>query len=332
MSGERPEPRIPHLGQARRQRRAVGGLAGWGVMLPSFDPHRIGTPPLLESAELAEDLGFDSLWVGDHLAYHAPVLEATCALSAVAARTHLPRVGYAVMLLALRHPVWAAKQIATLEAMAPGRVVLGVGVGGENPAEFEASGVPLGGRGKRLDDALQIVTALLRGEALEPGDPRLTGGSPALSPVPGRMLPLVVGGRSAKALSRAARLGDGWMGVWLDRLRLERSMAQLGEQAAAFGRKAPETILMLQANVGQDRRQAENEAEAWVGGQYGLVFEALKRWVFVGDEASLAESLSGFVEAGVSGFVLGPAGPDPLRQIERFAAAVALVEARTPAG
>lgn len=319
MSGGGREPKGQH--------RAVGGLAGWGLMLPSFDPHRTGTPPLLEAARLAEDLGFDSLWVGDHLAYHAPVLEATCALSAVAARTRLPRVGYAVMLLALRHPVWAAKQLATLEAMAPGRVVLGVGVGGENPAEFEASGVPLSQRGRLLDNALETVAALLRGEALEPGDPRLAAGSPALSPVPGRMLPLVVGGRSPKALSRAARLGDGWMGVWLDRPRLERSIAQLGEQAAALGRKVPETILMIQANVGPDRSRAERDAEAWVKGQYGLAFEALRRWVFVGDEASLAESLTGFVEAGVSGFVLGPAGPDPLGQIERFAAAIALVEA-----
>ena len=100
-----------------------GSLAGFGLMLPSFDPYRQGGWRLLEAAGRAEELGFDSGWAGDHLQYHAPVLEPYGALAAVAARTRSLRLGFGVMLLALRSPVWVAKQLATLDALAPGRVV-----------------------------------------------------------------------------------------------------------------------------------------------------------------------------------------------------------------
>jgi alkanesulfonate monooxygenase SsuD/methylene tetrahydromethanopterin reductase-like flavin-dependent oxidoreductase (luciferase family) len=191
------------------------GLAGFGLMLPSFDPYRLGRWSLLEAAESAERLGFDSGWAGDHLQYHAPVLEPYGALAAVAARTRRLRLGFAEMLLALRSPVWVAKQLATLEALAPGRVVLGAGVGGENPAEFEAAGVPLRERGRRVDEALEVVGRLLEGGPLDHRGPLYPVRTPGLEPVPGRRLPLVVGGRSEAAMARAARVADAWMGVWL---------------------------------------------------------------------------------------------------------------------
>lgn len=97
-----------------------GSLAGFGLMLPTFDPYRQGSWRLIEAAARAEELGFDSGWAGDHLQYHAPVLEPYGALAAVAARTRSLRLGFGVMLLALRSPVWVAKQLATLDALAPG--------------------------------------------------------------------------------------------------------------------------------------------------------------------------------------------------------------------
>jgi len=125
--------------------------AGFGVMLPTFDPFRTGPPPLARGAALAEDLGFDAGWVGDHLAFHPPVMDALGALCAAAASTRTLLLGTGVLLLPMRHPVWTAKQVATVDALAPGRVLLGVGVGGENPAEWEAAGVPVRERGRRLD-------------------------------------------------------------------------------------------------------------------------------------------------------------------------------------
>lgn len=81
----------------------VASLAGWGVMLPTFDVFRTGTPPVAAAAVEAERLGFESSWIGDHLSFHAPVLEAACAATAAAVRTSRLRIGFGVLLLALRH-------------------------------------------------------------------------------------------------------------------------------------------------------------------------------------------------------------------------------------
>jgi alkanesulfonate monooxygenase SsuD/methylene tetrahydromethanopterin reductase-like flavin-dependent oxidoreductase (luciferase family) len=96
----------------------VNGIK-WGVLLPTF-----GTgdeaPPLVDGARRGEELGFDGVWVGDHLLSPAPVLDAPCALSAAAAVTARVELGISVLQVGLRQPAWAAKQLATIDAPAPG--------------------------------------------------------------------------------------------------------------------------------------------------------------------------------------------------------------------
>ncbi|GEM_PF-15170 len=308
--------------------RAEGkpGLAGWGVMLPSFDPFLQGTPPLLEGARLAEDLGFDSGWVGDHLSFHPPILEATCALSAVAAVTQRLRLGFGVLLLAMRNQAYAASQIGTVHALAPGRVILGAGVGGENPAEFEAAGVPVRERGRRLDEALSILPDFLSGNPVDHPGPLAPIRSPRIAPVPGYMLPLVVGGRSARALVRSARYADGWLAVWLGPQRLAEQQAFLAEQAALLGRPTPVTIMLVFVNVNADRSRGRAEAAALVDGQYKMPFEKIERWTALGGPSEVAAELATYCAQGVREFVLVPAAPDPLTQFERFAEVRVLLE------
>src|SRR5262245_12149465 len=113
-------------------------------------PHR---PELLGPVAMrAEALGFDSVWIGDHVAIHRPTLDSLAALSYVAALTRRVRMGPCVYLLALRHPTIAAKLVASLDVLSGGRVVFGVGLGGEFPKEFEASGVHHRERGERVDE------------------------------------------------------------------------------------------------------------------------------------------------------------------------------------
>jgi alkanesulfonate monooxygenase SsuD/methylene tetrahydromethanopterin reductase-like flavin-dependent oxidoreductase (luciferase family) len=305
-------------------------LAGYGLMLPSFDPYRTGSWSLLEVAERAEQLGFDSGWAGDHLQYHSPTLEPYGALAAVAARTRRLRLGFAVMLLALRSPVWVAKQLATLEALAPGRVVLGAGVGGENPAEFQAAGVPLRERGRRVDEALEVVGRLLEGGPLDHRGPLFTVRTPGLEPVPGRRLPVVVGGRSDAATARAARVADAWMAVWLGPERVAAGRERIAGLAAAAGRPAPQTLLMVFVHLGGRRDRARAEVDTLMRGQYGLPLERLERWCLIGDEQTVAEGLAAHRAAGVDGFVLHPASPDPLSQLEPLAAVRELLGGRRP--
>src|SRR5215469_10711429 len=122
----------------------------------------------VEAARRAEAAGFDGVYVGDHLLHPHPLLESVVTLAAVAASTDRISLGPCVMLLALRHPVVLAKQLGTLSAFAPGRLRVGVGVGGEYPAEFEAAGVPLPERGRRMESALRQVRSLLTDGARHP--------------------------------------------------------------------------------------------------------------------------------------------------------------------
>ncbi len=158
-----------------------------------------------EQARHAEQLGLDGVFVGDHLKAAGPYPESMVVLAAAA--TERINVGVGVMVLALRDPAWAAKQLATLQQVSGGRVVLGVGIGGavHGTEAWDAVGVPYAERGRRTDEALTLLPDLIRGETT-----RLpSGASITLSPgadVP----PILIGGNSPAALRRAARHDAGW--------------------------------------------------------------------------------------------------------------------------
>src|SRR5207237_146847 len=131
-------------------------------------------------AEAADAAGFDSLWASDHVAFHHPLLDVTVALSTFAAATERIRVGAGVMLLPLRPPALVAREFASLDYLSGGRVILGVGVGGEVPADFEAIGVPIRERGARTDASMRAVRELFPRQAPAPaqaGGAPLRGGS-----------------------------------------------------------------------------------------------------------------------------------------------------------
>lgn len=302
--------------------------AGFGVMLPSFDPFRTGRLPLVEGAVLAEELGFDSGWVGDHLSFHPPLLDAICALAAAAPATRRLVLGTAVLLLPMRNPVWTAKQLASISVLSADRLIIGVGVGGENPAEYEAAGVPVAERGRRLDESIEIVGRLLRGEAVDHPGPLLPTRSPALEPAPTIMPPMVVGGRSDAALRRAARGGQGWLGVWISPRRVAEVRVRLDELAQEYGRPPCRLLLMVFVHVcGPGGHEAAlAEATGFVRGQYGLPFDQLRKWVLVGTEEEVAHGLAELRDAGAESFVLTAAAADQLEQYRRFAGVRALLD------
>ena len=177
------------------------------VWLPLIDEMR-------ELVELVEGCGFDSLWVGDHISFPVAILDPLLQLAQAAVISRRLVLGTAVYLLPLRHPAPVAKQVATLDHLTEGRLIFGVGVGGEFPKEYEVCGIPLKERGARLSEAIPIMRKLWSGEpashnggcypafdgvAMQP-PPRQPGGPP-----------IWFGGRSEGALRRTGRLGDGWL-------------------------------------------------------------------------------------------------------------------------
>ncbi|MEV5827244.1 LLM class flavin-dependent oxidoreductase [Spirillospora sp. NPDC052242] len=174
-----------------------------GVILPGIDVQRRDGITLRDAARHAEAAGLDGVWHGDHLAVGRPTLDATLALAAAATATERITIGTSVFVPAVRPLAWAAKQIATLQYLSAGRLVLGVGSGG-GPDQWAAAGVPYAERGRRTDTALDLLPRILAGETTPlhdvPVDP-----SPAV-PMP----PVWVGNASPAAIRRAARRGDGW--------------------------------------------------------------------------------------------------------------------------
>ncbi|MBM3227096.1 MAG: LLM class flavin-dependent oxidoreductase, partial [Candidatus Tectomicrobia bacterium] len=133
-----------------------------GVSLTGSCPQGIpAIADMMDNARRIERLGFDAIWSGDHLIMHSPMMDVMTVLASFAAVTTRVRIGTAVYLLPLRHPVAIAKQVASLDLLSGGRFLFGVGVGGEIAREFEAVGVPVAERGRRTDEALDILTRVL---------------------------------------------------------------------------------------------------------------------------------------------------------------------------
>src|SRR4029077_11902342 len=111
-------------------------------------------------ARLAEAAGYDSIWAGGHISFENPILDVTVALATFAAVTTRITIGAGIVLLPLRPPALVAKEFASLDYVSGGRVVLGVGVGGESPQDFEAVGVAIRERGERADEAMPALREL----------------------------------------------------------------------------------------------------------------------------------------------------------------------------
>src|SRR3972149_5089303 len=123
-------------------------------------------PHQWRDAARIEQLGYDSVWTSEHIFFYFPTLDALTTLAATAALTSRIRLGTAVLLLPLRPAALAAKEIPSVDVISGGRLILGIGVGGEYPKEFEAVGVPVRERGARTDEAIRVMKMVYTQESV----------------------------------------------------------------------------------------------------------------------------------------------------------------------
>src|SRR5690349_6632727 len=190
-----------------------------GYLLPTREQIMEGRPeaaPLLALAEMAEALGYASVWVGDSLLAR-PRHEPLALLGGVAGRTSRIALGTAVLLPALRNPVLLAHTAATLDQVSEGRLILGVGIGLNVPsvhAEFAAAGVPFERRVGRMLEGLRLCRALWTGKPIDwNGRWNVQGG--VLAPTPARAggPPIWVGGNLQSSRMQAGKLFEGWLPI-----------------------------------------------------------------------------------------------------------------------
>lgn len=221
-----------------------------GLKLALFGLHRgssVDPETLSRRARLAEEAGFEALWVGDHVALpfdapdsaRQPRLEALVALSYLAAVTTRVRLGVGVIVLPQRQPVLLAKQLSSIDVLSGGRLTVGIGVGYVE-RELRALGASLGDRGARTDEYLAAVRRLWD-EPTPSFAGRFVSFAEVLQrprPVQRPHPPIVIGGHSPAAYRRAVRSGDGWYGWELDHERTARALDALRETAAREERGA----------------------------------------------------------------------------------------------
>jgi probable F420-dependent oxidoreductase len=277
-------------------------------------------------AELAEELGLDSIWAGEHLSFHNPILDIGVALASFAAWTTRIKLGAGIVLLPLRHPSFVAKEMASLDYLSGGRVLLGIGVGGEGAKDFEAAGVPIDERGARADDGIRALRAIF---------------GPAPASFAGRFYrfdeisiapracqpdgpPILVAGSRPGALRRAGTLGDGWLPYMLSPRRFREGLEVVRGHARASGRDADRLLpaIVLFALVDGDGERARREARAHLSSRYGMEFRPhhIEQLCVVGDPDECVARVREYVEAGVRHFSFNPcaAGSDFLVQCRRI--------------
>jgi probable F420-dependent oxidoreductase len=210
--------------------------AGLGL----FDFPFSGPRQFWQWVDLCEAGGVDSLWQSDRLVGDQPMLECMSAMAALAGATRRMKFGMNVISVALRDPILIARQCATVDMLSEGRLLPGFGIGSPHSRDWSGTGTPTRGRGRRTDEALDIIAALWRGERVTAQGEFFRCDDAVIAPLPVQQpLPLWIGGSSDAAIRRTARIGTGWMGGRETPEQAGRVVRGVTQQAAALGRRVP---------------------------------------------------------------------------------------------
>ena len=294
-------------------------------LLPGGDP-AVARDFLAQAGEA----GIDYVCCGDHVSFFGLGFDGLVQATALAMLHPTLPIHVGVYLLPLRHPVLVARQLADIAQLAPGRLVLGVGVGGEDRHEVSISGVDPATRGKRMDECLAVVRQLLAGTAVSFHGAFFDLDEAVIAPAPAAPIPIIVGGRSDTAIRRAGRLGDGWLGIWNSPARFATATRLAAEEAARAGRACPPDRHAMQVWCGL--ADSKETARACIAPAmqafYQLPFERFERYCPNGTADDIAEFLMPYVDAGCTEFNLIPQSPDHEQAVAGVAAVKKLI-ART---
>ena len=301
----------------------------FGVLIPTREAIMSGRPetaPLLAMAERAEAAGFDSVWIGDSLTAR-PRHEPLTLLAAVAARTRRVRLGTGVLLPALRNPVVLAHVVGTLDRVAEGRVILGVGIAADTPPirrEFAAAGVPWDRRVGRFLETLQICRALWTRDHVSFSGKHFTLQDVTLEPKPHHAggPPIWIGGSGPTALREAANF-DAWFPTGPHVEFFAEHFPRVQAAAHAAGR-TPDAVLgatYVTLALDPSPAAAERRLDSFLETYYAAPASAIRarQAVYAGPIEGCVAWLQRWIDAGAHHLMLRFAGGDQLAQVEEAA-------------
>jgi alkanesulfonate monooxygenase SsuD/methylene tetrahydromethanopterin reductase-like flavin-dependent oxidoreductase (luciferase family) len=314
-------PPAPRHGWTRRRDRLPSRRVGVNVGYAPLSLVGSDAVQRREAVALADAVGLDHLTTIDHVSFRDGFgIDGLTYATSVLSMSDRLHVSMGVYLLALRHPMVVARQLADLYALAPGRFSFGVGVGGEDRNEFASSGVDPATRGRRTDEALVVLRALLAGGPVDHAGEFFDLRGARIRPAPGA-IPIMVGGRSDAALARAGRHGDGWLGVWVSPRRYGDALQLVADHATGAGRD-PSTFrhsLCLWCGFHDDRNRARSLVASAMEGLYGVSFDVFEKWTPFGTPEEVADFARPYVEAGCEELHLYAIGEDVSAEIEAAA-------------
>jgi len=289
-----------------------------GYLLPTRERIMEGlhdTRPLLELAARAEGQGFDSLWIGDSLTAR-PRHDPLTLMAAVAARVPRVGIGTAVLLPALRNPVVLAHQFATVDRIAEGRIILGVGIARDVPdirAEFQAAGVPFEKRVGRLIEGVDLCRALWTGKPVD-WSGRWELKEQSVGPTPHRPdgIPFWIAGSLPASLERAGKHFDGWLPNVGSPEQWRQQWTTVREHAQAVGRDPSKMVgsMYLTAAIDDDAGRAEARLMTYLERYYKAPAVALmkRQACFAGSAEAAADWIASYARAGATHLVVRFAG------------------------
>ena len=271
--------------------------------------------------DLCEQGGVDSIWQNDRLVSRTPVLECMTALAAIAGRTRRIKFGVNVIAAAMRDPVLLAKQCATIDVLSEGRMLPGFGIGSPRGAEWDALHLDRTTRGRKTDEALEIISRLWKGETLTYEGKHFQLTNASISPLPVQSdLPMWIGGSSDAAVRRTAKYGTGWQAGSETPETVGKVIAAIKDAVAKAGRSIDEDHYGAAFTYRFGDRDDPGVAKAMESFAARTGRDASALFVF-GDAGAIVERIARYVENDASKFILRPAAEgdeDMYGQTKRF--------------
>ncbi|OED39336.1 hypothetical protein AB833_15485 [Chromatiales bacterium (ex Bugula neritina AB1)] len=280
-----------------------------------------------EQITRVEECGYDILTTGEHIVFFRPILDVVTVLAHAAAVTKRIKLLPSTLILPLRHPTIVAKELTSLDQLSKGRLIASIGIGGDYPREFHACGIPIKQRGRRANEALEIIRQYWTGETFSYDGKIFQLEDVDMSPMPVQKNgpPIWVCGRSDAAMKRAVKHGDGWQPYMYTAEQFRESVARISELASETGRVLPAEFAytsFMYVSMHDDIQEARNRAIEQLTYRFNLPFEKIvDKYCAYGPAGKIIDELGQYVAAGANRLIVGLVMPEAERvdYLEKFA-------------